>query len=473
MADESLAFLAAAEQGRLVRDRKISPVELTELYLRRIERLDGKLRSYITVCGDLALEMARGAEEEIGRGRYRGALHGLPVAVKDQMHIAGVRTTGGSRIYADFVPAEDSTAIARLRRAGVVWLGKLNTMEFHMGYTLDWPYGTPRNPWNLDRSPGGSSSGSGSAVAAALCSASLGEDTGGSIRNPAASCGVTGFKPTWSRVSRQGVFPLAWPMDCMGPLARSVEDCAIVLRDLAGHDPKDPTSSREPVPDYVSQLAGDLRGVRVGVLEEMVDENVEPAGRAAVDQAVRLLAHHGAVISRVSIPIARAAQLVHTAVVDPEATSYHRDNLRTRYLDYDFNSRVRMMVGTVLPAGMHTMATRARAAIGAQVLDVLKGVDVLVGATAGGGAGKIQTESNIRSKEEAFDALWGPKRYGLRTIFNMSGGPAISVPCGFNPEGLPLGFHVGGRPFEDGLVLKVAHVYQQATDWHRKRPPMA
>ena len=474
MVDEAVAFLTIKEQGQLLRERQISPVELVELYLDRIQRFDPQLNSYITVCGDAALAVARHAETEISGGQYRGALHGIPIAVKDQMYINGVRTTGGSKVFADFVPDEDATVIANIKAAGGILLGTLNTMEFHMGGTINFPYGTPRNPWNTELTPGGSSSGPGAAVAAGLCSGALGGDTGGSVRGPASLCGINGLRQTWSRVSRCGVIALCWSMDCVGPMARSAEDCALMLQYMAGYDSKDPTTSAEPVPDYTASLGGDLRGIRVGIVEEMVDEDVEDETRHIVERAAAVLGELGATVGRVSMPLMKHAQMIHSTVVDSEASSYHRERLLTRYEDYDYNTRVRLMVGALVPAGMQALAARGRAAVGQEVIDTLGSFDILVGATSKGGAPKIQTETGIHSKDDALDALFGPGRAGGNTTaYSMAGVPAISIPCGFNSQGLPLGLHLAGRHFEEGLVFKVAHAYQQVTDWHQKRPPVS
>ncbi len=476
MTEEWLAFLPLEEQAQLIRSRELSPVDLCELYLRRIDRFNRKLNAYITVCAEQALAAARRAEEEIGSGRYLGPLHGIPVAVKDQMLIEGVRVTGASKVHAEHIADRDATVIARLKRAGAVLLGTLNSHEFHLGPTIDFPYGTPRNPWNLERNPGGSSSGSAAAVAAGLCSASLGGDTGGSIRAPAAFCGVVGLKPTWSRVSRDGVFPLAWSLDCVGPLTRSAEGAALTLQALAGRDARDPTSSRAPVPDYRERLAGDLAGVRIGVVEEMIDSSFtgEEAGKAVV-AALEILRQRGATVTEASLPLMSETRFLSPALTKPEAASYHRQQLLRRYLDYDYNTRVGLMVGAILPAGVVSLAQRARVVVATQVLDALRHVDVLVGASTSGGAAPIGERLPIRSKAEALERLYGlGAAPGQHTrVFSLAGVPALSVPCGFDADGLPLGLHVAGRPFDETSVLRVGDAFQRDTDWHRQRPPIA
>ena len=282
-----IPYLSAAELSRLLKSREVSPVEATESYLERIDQVDGKLNSYITVCEHEALQAAREAEGAIARGDWLGPMHGIPVAVKDQFYTKGIRTTGGSKIFAELVPDEDATVMANLKAAGAVLLGKLNMSEFAMAEIFDHPYGTPRNPWDLERNPGMSSSGSGAATAAFLCSTSLGEDTGGSIRSPANWCGLVGLRPTCGRVSRYGVIGASWSLDTVGPISRTVEDCAMTFQAIAGYDPKDPYTWNVPVPDYCSALDGNIKGIRVGAIKERVEsELVDPEYRDAVGKAL-------------------------------------------------------------------------------------------------------------------------------------------------------------------------------------------
>ena len=473
MLDERFAFMSLTEQAALIRAGELSPVALVELYLDRIARYDSKIKAFITVFADSALERARLAEREIRAGDYKGPLHGIPVGIKDQMQIEGKRVTGGSKIYADTTCERDATVIARLKAAGAVLLGTLNTHEFHMGPTIDFPYGTPRNPWNLERNPGGSSSGSPASLATGLVSAALGGDTGGSIRGPAASCGVVGMKPTWSLVSRDGVFPLAWTLDCVGPLARTVEDVAAVLQVIAGRDPLDPTTSREPVPDYSAALTDtSLKGLRVGVVEEMVSDDITGSDAiAAVDRALEFFTAQGAVLARVSLPLMRETRFVSPGLTMPEAAAYHRRNLLENYLDFDYNTRVNSMVGAILPAGLANLAQRARLVIGQQVLDAFEGVDVLVGASAAGGSVPIADRPPIKTKQEALEKIYGVgKAAGQYTrAFSLAGEAPISVPAGFQHVGL----RIAARLFDEAPVLRVGNAFQQATDWHGRRPPVA
>ncbi len=476
MLADSYAFLSLSEQSRLIRSGELSPVALVELYLRRIDRYNDKLKAFITVAAGSAMESARRAEGEIAAGEYRGPLHGIPVAVKDQMQIDGMRVTGGSRIYADHVGTYDATVVARLREAGAVLLGTLNCHEFQVGPTRNFPFGTPRNPWNLERDPGVSSSGSASSLAAGLVSAALGGDTGGSNRGPAAACGVVGLKPTWSRVSRHGVFPFLWTHDCVGPLARTVEDAAHVLKVIAGRDPLDPTTSSEPVPDYLGAMGDSaLSGVRVGVVEELVSDPTSQDAIDAMRAAFGVLAAKGAELIDVSLPLTRETRFVSQALTKPEAVGYHRRNLQERYEEFDYNTRVGFMVGAVLPAGLASSAQRARVVIARQVTDALKSVDVLVGSCTAGGAPLITQRQPITTKKEALEKIYGEKKgQGQYTrIFSMAGVPAMSVPAGFDRDGMPLGLQIAGRYFDEATVLRVGHAFQLATDWHGRTPPLA
>jgi len=321
---DELAFASASRQAALMREKRLSSVELVTAYLERIERLDGRLRAFITVCGESALVDAKRAESEAAKGQWRGPLHGIPFAVKDQLDTAGILTTSGSALLRSHVPTEDSTVMARLIQAGGILIGKLNLTEFALGGTLRFPYGQPRNPWNDEHDPGGSSSGSGIAAAAALCSITLGEDTGGSVRSPASYCGAVGLRPTWGRVSRHGCFPAAWSMDQVGPLTRTVEDAALVLGLIAGYDERDPTTSRSAVPDYRAALNAGVKQLRIGVLTELVDgADTHPEVRGAVREAARALAGLGAHVEDISLPLIPHAGGVFMALCDSEAAGRH------------------------------------------------------------------------------------------------------------------------------------------------------
>ena len=474
MDKNEIPFLSATELGERIRDQEISPVDAASAYLDRIDDLDAKLGSYITVCRDDALEAARGAEQAISRGDHLGPLHGVPFAVKDQFFSKGVRTTGGSSILEDFVPDEDATVVARLKEAGAVMLGKLNMSEFATGDSFDHPYGTPRNPWDVERNPGTSSSGSGAATAAFLCATSLGEDTGGSIRNPANNSGLVGLRPTWGLVSRHGMMAASWSMDTGGPITRTVEDCAVTLRAIAGRDPHDPYTAGLPVPDYRAGLDGQISGVRIGVIREAVEADfLQPEVRAAVTKAIADLGELGASIEEVSIPLMESAAAVGRALISVESAAIQHDRIRTRLHDFDHNVQVGYLTGSVAPAQLYYKAQRLRELIRSQVFEALEKVDVLALPSSSEPAPLIATSSGLSSKEEARSRMSG--RRSFTGVFNLASVPALSVPCGFvSPEAkdLPVGLQLAGRPFEDGLLLKVAHAYEQATTWHTRRPPV-
>ena len=392
----------------------------------------------------------------------------MTVAVKDQMLVAGIRMTGGSRVLDDVVAQRDATVVARLRAAGAVILGTLNTHEFHAGPTRDFPFGTPRNPWNLDYAPGGSSSGSASAVAAGMCTVSLGGDTGGSIRGPAAHCGIAGLKPTWSRVSRHGVIPLAPTMDVVGPLGRRVDDVAHVLGVIAGADPLDPTASRVLVDTYVEPVTTDLRDVRVGVIEELLDPSTVSAEVIAnTEAALAALAERGARLERVRIPLLPHAMELMWALVMGEAVGYHRHWLRERYGRYDANTRTRLVAGAILPHGVVDSAQRLRARLAGQVAAALRDHDVLVSPTAEVAPRLTSGGTAAASAPGGPSPLVAPPTY---QAFNLSGHPALSVPSGFGRDGLPLGLQIAGRHFDERLVFKVARTYEEAAPWHHGRP---
>ncbi|MFN2323031.1 MAG: amidase [Trueperaceae bacterium] len=461
--DVDLAFASATEQARRFRSGEATPLELVRTYLERIERLNPSLHAFVTVCADDALRAAEVATEELRSGRAIAPLHGVPFGVKDQMLVEGVRVTGGSRLLAEHVAERDATVIARLKAAGAIFLGTLNTHEFHTGMTRNPPHGEVRNPWNQGRSPGASSSGPAAAVAAGLCSFSLGGDTGGSIRGPAAFCNLVGVKPTWGRVPRDGVFPLYWASDCVGPLARSARDAALVTEVIAGSDPRDPTSSTEPVPDYAARLGGDLTGVRVGVVEELMD----PAGAnaetlAAVASAVDVLRELGADVRRVSVPLLRYAQQVNNTLVAADAASYYRTWLLERYADFDANTRVGYLAGAAVPAGVVALAGRMRTTITRQVMAAFGDADVLVGPAA-------DAAGPLRPVPPSADAP-APYKTPLPQSFSLAGVPALAVPCGFTTEALPLGMTLATRHFDEATLFRTAHAYERATPWHTRWP---
>ncbi len=462
MSAPALPVATLAEASRLLQRRQLSPLELTETCLRRIEALEPALNSFITVTAEMALAEARRAQEELAAGKSRGPLHGVPVAVKDLFFTAGVRTTAGSRVLADFVPQEDATAVARLRRAGAIVLGKLNMHEFAFGTTSVNPhYGPVRNPWDTGRVAGGSSGGSASAVAAGECLAALGTDTGGSVRIPAALCGITGLKPTYGRVSVHGAVPLAWSLDHVGPMCRTAEDCALVLAAIAGHDDRDRTTADVPVPDYPSLLDGGARGLRIGVPREHFFEQVDEEVAGAVSAALEVLAELGAEIEEVSLPYGEMAPLLAASIMLPEALAYHLPWLRERPGDYGPDTLQRLGAAALYPAALYVQAQRQRQVLVESWREVWQRVDLVATPT---------TPVVAPTVEEA--ARWALVLNRNTNAFNVSGQPAISLPCGFSSHGLPIGLQLVGRWWDEATVLRTAHAYQQATDWHLRPPPL-
>jgi aspartyl-tRNA(Asn)/glutamyl-tRNA(Gln) amidotransferase subunit A len=462
-----------ADLGRMIATKQVSPVEVVRAHLDRIAALDPTLRAFITVCADAALEAARAAEAELMSGRAVGPLHGVPWAPKDLYSTKGVRTTGGSKILADSVPGADATVVARLARAGAILLGKLNMHEFAYGPEgINAHYGDTRNPWSADahRIAGGSSSGSGAAVAAGLAPGSLGSDTGGSIRIPASLCGITGLKPTYGRVSRAGVLPLAWSMDHVGPMTRSARDCALMLGAIAGYDPADATTSVLPVPDYSAALTGDVKGVRVGVLRAHFTDGAAPDVRAAVDQAAKELERAGAVVDAVNLTQVTHVATASAAIVASEALAYHTAWMRTRAHDYQPDVRERLRLGAFVTGAHYVRSQQIRALVTREVDEALARRDVLL-APATPLAAPVLGERQTTLGDGPSDV-----RAALLSCtrpFNFSGHPACAAPCGFTAGGLPIGLQVVGRPFDEATVLRVVDAYQRITDWHNRRPAAA
>ena len=462
-----IPFLTVAELGRLIRGREVSPVEATEAYLDRIDGLDFKFNAYLTVCRREALQAAREAEREISAGGYRGPMHGVPVGVKDQIWTRGIRTTGGSRLFRDFVPQEDATVVANLKRAGAVILGKTNMTELAVTpYTHR--YSLPHNPWNLDTLAGGSSSGSGAGTGAFLCATSLGEDTGGSIRRPASWCGIVGLRPSWGRVSRHGVMKGVWSMDQVGPMSRTVEDCAITLESIAGYDPKDPYTWDAPVPDYTAALDGDVRGLRVGVISEIMTSHwLDPEVRDVVVKATAVLGELGATVEDVSIPLVTHANTIAGTALSAEVALNQRNMIRDRLDEYGHDNTIMLLTASLIPAQAYYKSQKLRELLRRQVHDTLERYDVLVFPTSGRTAPeRLEDDRTIDSKEAAARIP-----FVFNNTANLANVPGISVPCGLSPANMPVGLQVVGKPFAEETVFKVAHAYEQATQWHTMRPP--
>ena len=472
--NEELVYLSAAEQGRLLRDRKLSPVELVRACLERIERYDGILRAYITVCAEQALAQARQAEREIAAGNFRGPLHGIPFGVKDQLCTKGIKTTLGSRIMADHVPDHDATVIERLTAAGAILIGKENLHEFGKGGTNVFPYGQPRNPWNPAHHPAGSSSGSGIAPASGFSSGSLGEDTGGSVRSPAAANGIVGLRPTFGRVSRYGGVMYGWTADTLGPLTRTVEDNALFLQAIAGYDPRDPLSSSRPVPDYAAALRPDLRGLTLAVVREMTwPDGVHPEVRGAMEAALDVLRKLGATVKEVSLKLARHSVPLQLLTSDSDiAAMMLKRWLRTRWDDFDVGTRTRLAAGCLIPATVYHRAMRARALVRREILETLEGCDALLCPANLNPPGRIEAAREQVDTPEDMD-----QKVLLRRIstypFSMANIPAIALPMGYATNGLPVSLQVAAKPFDEATVFRVAHAYERAAPWHQRHPDLA
>jgi aspartyl-tRNA(Asn)/glutamyl-tRNA(Gln) amidotransferase subunit A len=462
-----LCRLTIAQVGDLLHTQQLSPVDVTQAALDRAEQLNGRYNAFISVFRSEALQAAKEAEGEILQGRYRGPLHGVPLALKDLFATRGQRTTHGSKIFADWVPDFDATVVARLRGAGAIFMGTLNLYQFACGGVMNPPFGPVRNAWDPERIAGGSSSGSGTAIAADMCFGSLGTDTGGSIRIPAVLNGVVGLKPTYGRVSRYGVFPLCWSMDHAGPLTKDVRDSALMLNAIAGYDAKDPTTTKTPVPDYLTALTGEVRGMRIGAPRRYFFEGLQSAVRSAVEQAITHLARLGALVQDVTIDGLEQAPSVLWTIISGDAAIIHERHLRTRAADLDPEVRTLVQLGHLLQATDYLKAQRTRERIRRQIAQALNQVDVLMTPTA------PMVTPKLGETTVEIDGHQVPMRPTLRRFtlpFNLSGHPSCTVPCGFSPEGLPIGLQIVGKSFAEALVLRVAHAYECTTDWHRRHP---
>ncbi len=470
-----IPFLSASELADAIRAGEVSPVQAVDAYLDRIDAVGDKLNAYITVCADEARAEAKQLEADAESGNFRGPLHGVPVGIKDQIHTAGILTSDASKIRADFVPDADATVVAKLKAAGAVVIGKTNMSEFAMGDPISSWFGPARNPWDTDRNPGTSSTGSGSATAGFLCATSLGEDTGGSIRGPAANSGLVGIRPTWGRVSRAGVDGASWSTDTIGPISRTVTDCALTLQVIAGHDPKDRYSRPEPVPDYLDGLEAGVRGMRIGVVQELMGGHglrLDDRSRDAVSAAAEVFRELGAEVVPVSLPIAPFTGPIVRTITSTERVSLNPEWLRERFEDYHPNTRVAFAVGNLIPGQVYYKALKLRALARRQLLQAFRQVDLLLQPTSSGPAGLLADEpAVIDNKEMAVRSL---RDGSFRGLYSLSGCPALSIPCGFTSDGkgaLPLALQIGGPHLGEAAIFRAAYAYEQATPWHERRPP--
>ena len=460
-----ISALSIAQAAQLIRTRELSPVEFTEGLLTRIAALDPVYHAFIAVTADIARAEAAAAEAEIGRGHWRGPLHGMPYALKDIFDVAGLPTTCHSKLRIGHRASADAAVVRRLRDAGAVLLGKLSLHEFaNGGPTLELPWPAARNPWNIDHHPGGSSSGCGTAIATGMAPATLGTDTGGSVRNPATSCGVIGMKPTYGAISRVGAFPLAFSLDHVGPITRTVEDNAILFQAIAGHDPADPGSARRTHADCLSGIRQGVKGVKIGVIAHFYEEDMaaDPELVAGIESAIALMKELGAEVRPVRLsPLASwmdCGRIIHYA----EAYAIHERDLQERPEDYASITRRRMLQGAFIAASDYVKAQQLRTVLCEEYRAALREVDALITLSSFDLPCRIADDEAIARTYER----------QCRMPFNVAGAPAISVPTGFAKEGLPLAMQITGRAFDEAMVYRVAHAYCEAAGWCEHRPPL-
>ena len=468
---DDIEFLTISNVGELIRTRKISPIEVTRGILERIDRLNPMLNAYITVTADLAMKSAQEAESEIQHNRWRGPLHGVPIALKDLFDTAGIRTTAASELFKNRVPEQDAEVVRRLKAAGAVILGKTNMHEFAYGGSSTVSYfGAVHNPWNPGYSTGGSSGGSAAAVAAGLCYGALGSDTGGSIRQPAAYCGLVGHKPTYGLVSTRGAIPLSWSLDHAGPITRTVADAAIMLQVIAGYDPEEITSQQMTVPNYNAALKEKTSSLRVGIAHPFFFDGLAPEIEAATEEALGVLRKITAGIKEIStVPV---DNITDRTVIAAEAYAYHAEFVQKTPEQYQTPTLAAIRTGAQISARDYIMAQRELAHLRRDIGKVFESVDVIVAPTS------PITTPTISAFNDAFKDLSYPgsandiRRLTLRNTspFDKYGLPTISVPCGFTSSGLPIGIQIAGALGHDALVLQVAHAYEQATEWHKRKP---
>ena len=459
IAEKPLYYLTIHEAQQLIRSRKLSPVELTRAVLERIDAVDGKLHAYINLMSDAAMQEARAAETEIAHGNWRGPMHGIPVAVKDQLDVEGAP----ARVRQFTEGVGDATAVRKLREAGAVLLGKL-----HMSSMPGPELPQPRNPWNTEHITGGSSTGSGASVAGGLCLGSLGEDTAGSIRNPSALCGLAGLKATYGRVSRYGLAPLSWSLDHCGPMARVVEDTAHMLNAIAGHDPKDPTSSTVPVSDYTSALRENVKGMVIGVPRDYIDEcapRTESVVLKLVGKAIDELQSLGARVEEVKVPTLNLATIANAVIYYNEFWAAHKSDAAEVLKTGAAQRRARIYLGLLTNSADYIQAQRVRSRVRAEFAEVFKKVDCLALPCQAGPAPLVKAVGPI-------DTLFKHVVAEYNGPFNLAGLPTLVVPCGFSENNLPIALQLVGKPFDEVTVLRAGYTYQQHMKWYERRPAL-
>jgi len=461
------AELSIAEAAGLLRARKISPVEYTQSLLDRIARYDGKLNAFLRLMPEEALAAAKTAEAQIMAGDWRGPMHGVPYALKDIIDAAGVPTTCHSKIFADAKAASaDAHVTGLLRRAGAILLGKTSTHEFAIGgpsFDLPWP--PARNPWNREHFPGGSSSGSGAALAAGFVPAALGSDTGGSVRNPASFCGLAGMKPTYGRVSRRGVFPLSYSLDHVGPMTRTVADNAILLNVLAGHDAADPGSADKAAPDFSAALERGVSGLRIGVIRHFFDGDLHADAemKCGIENALDVLRGLGAKVRDIALTPLGDYAAANRIILLSEAFAIHETWFRERPQDYGSSTRRRIGGGAFIRAADYVNATRVKARLACEFADTMRDIDVAITASS------MDLPARL-DDPEALEHGYGRQ---ARPPFNLIGAPALAVPTGFSSSGLPLSMQIVAKNFDEAMIYRVAHAYEQAAGWTARRPKLA
>jgi aspartyl-tRNA(Asn)/glutamyl-tRNA(Gln) amidotransferase subunit A len=459
-----LTYLTLTEAAEKVAQRELPPVDLTQAHLDRIDQLEPRLNCFITQTPQAALERARNAESEIQNGDYKGSLHGIPIALKDLFETKNVRTTAGSRFFTEFVPDEDGAVVDRLNTAGAVNLGKLNMHEIALGVTNNNPhFGACRNPWNDDCTPGGSSGGSAAALAAGMCMGSLGSDTGGSIRIPAALCGIVGLKSTYGRVSLRGVVPLSWNLDHPGPMARRVGDVALLLQVIAGYDPRDPASIDVSVPDFKAQLGGSVRGWRIALAEDRFFNKADPEVLTAVHEAAVVFATLGAQVNHVEFPGAYEAAKANGLMVTSDAAAFHQEHLQEYPEKFGADVRQRLEAGAAYTSSEYILARRTQAVTKRKFELFFNEYDLLLTATTPIAAPPLEGPDAVE-QASTLTRFTSP--------FNLTGLPAISLPCGFTENGLPIGLQIITRPWGEAALMRAAHAYERATEWHQRKPSL-
>lgn len=470
-AHSELAELSLAEASGLIARKEISPAELVDSCLVQVAAANPAINAYISVYEDQARAVARAAEAMVQAGHWLGPLHGIPMGLKDNIGLKGQKTTAGSKVMADWVPERDATVAGRLRGSGAIFLGKTNMHEFAWGGTSDNPhYGPVRNPWNTDRFPAGSSGGSGAAVAARTCTAALGTDTGGSVRLPSAVNGIVGLRPTIGRVSNFGVVPLAWSMDTVGPMTRTVEDCALVFNAIAGHDANDGGSMLEPVPDYTADLRKGVKGLRIGVVPGYFFHHLQPPVHDAVKGALTTFEGIGATVTDVEIENIHGNISAQLTIESTEPSTYHQKWLREKPGDYGEDVRIQLEMGEMLLATHYIQAQRYRRLLRQEFMEAFKSVDVFICPTLPFTATRVGEMKVIIENGEEEDMLSAIMQF--TGVPSLTGLPSLNVPCGFDHDGLPVGMQIIGRPFDESTLFRMGAAFQEATGFHSKRPTL-